>query len=208
MNFIDVFDFSKYFKRDGDGKRAKIGHINHVIEELGYTETIINISASEILDVGYWVNDGYGVTLLPELPIGSKYDIHSLIFKYTFVDSPYTLFSPNALITFGFADNGKWSRVGSFNNINNTNDTTVHAISAQILEEPDNAFVILSNINQQTHIKDYVVSSGSSSNIIKHKIQYDRQSFKMYASNIDESFNCVDGDGTIQIKIYHKTLTF
>ena len=44
--------------------------------------------------------------------------------------------------------------------------------------------------------------------IIKHKIQYDRQSFKMYASNIDESFNCVDGDGTIQIKIYHKTLTF
>ena len=46
MKFINVFDFSKYFKRDGDGKRAKIGHINHVIEELGYTE-FLSVSSGE-----------------------------------------------------------------------------------------------------------------------------------------------------------------
>jgi len=34
MKFIDVFDFSKYFKRTNDTKRAKIGHVNAVIEEM------------------------------------------------------------------------------------------------------------------------------------------------------------------------------
>lgn len=34
MKFIDVFDFSKYFKKVDDTKRAKIGHVNAVIEEV------------------------------------------------------------------------------------------------------------------------------------------------------------------------------
>lgn len=30
MNLIDIFDFSKYFKTNSDGNRAKIGHVNAV----------------------------------------------------------------------------------------------------------------------------------------------------------------------------------
>lgn len=34
MDFIDIFNFKKYFKKLGDGSNAKIGHINHLIEKL------------------------------------------------------------------------------------------------------------------------------------------------------------------------------
>lgn len=43
MNFIDIFDFKKYFKRPGDGNRAKIGHVNAVIEELGKASSGIKV---------------------------------------------------------------------------------------------------------------------------------------------------------------------
>jgi len=33
MKFIDIFNLSKYLKRTGDNQLARIGHVNHALEE-------------------------------------------------------------------------------------------------------------------------------------------------------------------------------
>lgn len=78
MNFIDIFDFSKYFKRNGDGQRAKIGHVNAVIEKIPL-EKVVNITSTQInaLDVT-------SVELLPELSVNQYYSIESIIYEYKF----------------------------------------------------------------------------------------------------------------------------
>ena len=76
MNFIDVFDFTKYFKRDGDTKRAKIGHVNSVIEDLGYEIAIVNISSAQILNMG-----SVGVELLPAPGEGMYYDVEKIMLE-------------------------------------------------------------------------------------------------------------------------------
>lgn len=86
MDFIDLFDFSKYFKRDGDGKRAKIGHVNAVIEEFGFTETIIEVSSAEILAMGT-----SPIELLPAPGANKYYEFDKIIVENLFNTTAYSL---------------------------------------------------------------------------------------------------------------------
>lgn len=109
MNFIDIFDFSKYFKRSGDGQKAKVGHVNAVIEELGYTEKIVEISSAQILNMGQVPvellpriiqDDEIDETIKPDDVVKKYYDIDKIIFEYKYNSVPYSNVTPIQIVNF------------------------------------------------------------------------------------------------------------
>ena len=175
MKFIDVFDFSKYFKREGDAKRAKIGHVNEVIEQLSYTETIIDISSAEILTMG--TNP---VVLLPAPGVGKYYEVRNVHIEFTAGLSNYTL--GGGTIPYIFI--------------------SLNAVANMFLQK---AFITTSG-NKMFNFNHFE-GGLDTLNVLNYQYNGTAENkaveFKTW-SNI----NPANGDGTLRVKIYHKTITF
>jgi len=113
MNFIDVFNFSKYFKREGDGKRAKIGHVNEVIEELtALQDTVDNLPEATVVD-GVTIT-GAGTALDPlvaNVSAAPNYKVLTATVSQVSTDAPTMTILEN---TFGVTPTWNYVNVGQY----------------------------------------------------------------------------------------------
>lgn len=182
MGFIDVFNFKKYFKSTGDGVNAKIGHVNALAEQLSYTETIVNISSAQILTMG--TNP---IVLLPNLTNPNQYyDIDKIIIESYTGPSSNFYYLPNgdlfSIYVSGAPKNLDTNSIGS--------------------GWGNNKGVIV--------IRDLGNPAAAYSNFDDDYSRYGSQ------ASLDNSLtlstynggNPAGSDGTLRVKIYHKTITF
>lgn len=144
-----------------------------------YTETIVNISSAQILAMGTTP-----IELLPAAGVGMYYDIDKIVLEYTNV-SAYTLANPITI----YQSNGKYiADISSglitglgYPSFNNNRSVCVINTSANYLTDSDAGKSLLFDLDS---LNDSIVLTTRSST------------------------NPTLGNGTLRVKIYHKTITF
>ena len=137
-----------------------------------YTETIVELTAAQILALGT-----SAVNILPGSGEGEYYDIDKIILEYTHVSDAYTVVPDQLLIEY--------------------NNNTFCYIDTTFLTIAGNATHIFRPSADQSGggLNYYAPMSGFDNNTV---------SIKGFAFGTDPE----GGDGTIRLKIYHKTITF
>jgi hypothetical protein len=130
-----------------------------------YTETIVNISSAQILDMHMTP-----IELLPAAGANAYYDIDKVIFEYTHVTTPYTVTPAKSILI----DNGY----------------SYSYVDQDILAQSSNYVAISRGIFESSvvHITTPTPLNSPISLILETAV--------------------TDGDGTLRVKIYSKTITF
>jgi hypothetical protein len=147
-----------------------IRNIIAVLDNELYTETIVDISSAQILNMGT-----SPIELLPAAGLNQYYDIDKVVFEYTHITTRYTLGDNNRNMNL-FGNNGSY----------------LTDIYSGILRQTANSVSIV-------EIGNYSSETPSSGGF-----QRLNDNIQLYISGGNPTL----GDGTLRVKIYHKTLTF
>jgi hypothetical protein len=157
--------------------QALIEEVNILSEGGGgsdYTETIVNISSAQILDMG-----STPIELLPAAGVGKYYDIDRVIIEYTHNTTSYTLNSETPCIKDGQNYGAETFSAGMFNEGSNTYTVLDGDLITNVNADPNGKVVKYYNI-ENNNIVLTTFGGGDFTN----------------------------GNGTLRVKIYHKTITF
>ena len=153
--------------------KLKLHSGGEIVDMNGYTETIVNISSSQILNMG-----SSPIELLPPPGAGKYYYFNSIFVEYTHMSVPYTL---TANLYFG-------------------TDYQFPLITHYMLNNSFNSFI---TVYQSSLYVDDI--SGTSGIIVLSPSPLANNPLTL--TTWDNS-NPTEGNGTLRLKIYHKTITF
>lgn len=134
-----------------------------------YTETIVNISSAQILNMGTTP-----IELLPAPGVGKYYDIDKIVLEYTHVTTAYTL-----------ADVYLYTSVANMPNIVN--------------------YLIKHSYDVWMKLTVSTNTLEPNETVVYNAVDVTNQSVTLTTWNGTDP---TDGDGTLRVKIYHKTITF
>jgi hypothetical protein len=218
MEKIDIQNFKKYYQNnDGNGTVARVGHVNAVIDNVNtkitapdsptvgdmvtwngtewvatpaggsdYTETIVNITPTEttysdgrpLVASGILDMGTTPIELLPAAGVNAYYDIDKVVLEYTHITTPYSLSSD--LINVRHLSNYSFGSAFSPNLIVNTSDRVAIGKMDAFSDDVNNGFSMCG-------------------------VQLLNESIVLDTYN---NTNPTLGNGTLRVKIYHKTITF